>query len=90
MLCEGQIYALCNTVGKENQAAVVDAIKTSGLGSISVTHNLRFMSSGEMLDSKFDGLKKSSIAKETGVQLNGSKTGSTLNCGGFTIGEGIP
>lgn len=48
------------------------------------------MSSGEMLDSgRFVGLKKSSIAKDTGVQLNGSKTGSTLIiCDGFIMGGG--
>ena len=74
LLCEGQVYALRETVGKENQAAVAYTIKISGLKHSRGTHNRRFMSSGEISDSEPpEGLSRSNIAQETGVQLNGSK-----------------
>jgi len=52
LLCEGQVYALCKTVGKKNQATATDAIKMNGLERNCTTHNRRFMSSGEMPDSE--------------------------------------
>ena len=52
LLCEGQIYPLCDTVGEEYQAAVAEGIKTRSLGCSCATHNRRFMSSGEMPDNE--------------------------------------
>lgn len=86
LLCEGQVYALREAVGKENQAAIADVIKMGGLKRHRGTHNRRFMSSGEMLDSvPPEGLRRSSIAKETGAQLNGSNPFSTVNCNGLAM-----
>lgn len=33
LLCEGQVYALCETIGEENETAVAGTIKISCLGS---------------------------------------------------------
>ena len=89
LLCEGQVYALREAVGKENQAAIVDVIKMGGLKRRRGTHNRRFMSSGEMVDSVLpEGLRRSNIAKETGAQLNGSKPFSTVNCNGLAMEGG--
>jgi len=52
LLCKGQVYPLCETVGKENQAAVVDVIRGTGPERSYTTHNRRFMSSGEIPDSE--------------------------------------
>ena len=91
LLCEGQVYALRETVGKENQAAIADVIKISGLKRSPGTHNRRFMSSGEMPDSEPpEGLRRSNIAQETGAQLNGSKLRSTVNCDGLVMVGGTP
>jgi hypothetical protein len=89
LLCEGQVYALSETVGKENQAAVADFVKISGLKRSRGTHNRRFISSGEMLESEpLEGFRRSNTAKETGVQLNGSKLCSAVNCDGLTMAGG--
>ena len=86
LLCKGQVYALREAVGKENQAAIAVVIKVGGFKRRHGTHNRRFMSSGEMLDSvPPEGLRRSNIAKETGVQLNGSKPFSTVNCNGLAM-----
>jgi len=52
LLCEGQVYALRDTIGEEDQSAVADDIRTKGPRRSCATHNRRFMSSGEMPDSE--------------------------------------
>jgi hypothetical protein len=39
LLCEREVYSLCETVGKENQATVVDVIKriaSNGIASLTI------------------------------------------------------
>jgi len=52
LLCKRKVYPLCETVGKENQAAVTGAIKVTNLKRNYATHKRRFMSSGEIPDSE--------------------------------------
>lgn len=52
LLCEREVHSLREAVGEENQATIIDVIKTNKLGQSCITHNRRFISSGEIPDSE--------------------------------------
>lgn len=52
LLCERKVYSLGDAVREENEAAVPDVVKSNSRRWSCVTHNRRFMSSGETPDSE--------------------------------------
>lgn len=52
LLCERQVYPLCEAIREEDQAANVVVTKANALEQSSITYNRRFMSSGEIPDSE--------------------------------------